>query len=688
MLAAVIHAPRTNFGGVIRVTWFNDLSIRTKLLASFAVAIGLMAVATVFAIRAASSTSGNTTELYNVHFQSLVVLDDAKQEFLLSNVDTMDALLTGDATEAKADVASAEAHQDEAKAKLEEYLTIQQEPEARAIIEKAIKGTDSLIGIRKDLFTLVLAGNIEKAIDLNQNGANGQPSDMKASQDVVALLNEATRASESFAADVEASAASSASSAIRNSIVIGLFAAVVGFGLALFISQAIRKSVSTVVNRLESIEANCITNLQRGMLALADGDLTIDVQPETAKIPSHNKDEVGAAAATINIVLDKLVATIATYNDARSNLSAIVNEVRGGAGSLLDSSETLKDSSDQMASATGQIANAINEVTRSAVALAGVSQESAREVEQVASGSVQLASAAKTNADSADESKAEATRMQERIQYVAAASEKVAVSAEDSRAAAQQGQEAVVRAVASMEAIAQAVDRASATVGQLGEFGQQIGDIVKTIDEIAAQTNLLALNAAIEAARAGEQGRGFAVVAENVRSLAERSSDSTKEIATLISKVQAATREAVEVMAVGVRDVEEGREITAGAGQALESIITSVRESAVQMQQIAKDVQDLSGGATRIVMSADQIAASAVESAEAANSMATGTSRVTEAIIQVSATSEETSASAEEVSASTEELSAQSQELAATASQVKAVAEGLNGSVARFKTAA
>ncbi|MGB4862082.1 MAG: methyl-accepting chemotaxis protein [Tepidiformaceae bacterium] len=670
------------------MTWFNDLSIRTKLLASFAVAIGLMAVATVFAIRAASSTSGNTTELYNVHFQSLVVLDDAKQEFLLSNVDTMDALLTGDATEAKADVASAEAHQDEAKAKLEEYLTIQQEPEARAIIEKAIKGTDSLIGIRKDLFTLVLAGNIEKAIDLNQNGANGQPSDMKASQDVVALLNEATRASESFAADVEASAASSASSAIRNSIVIGLFAAVVGFGLALFISQAIRKSVSTVVNRLESIEANCITNLQRGMLALADGDLTIDVQPETAKIPSHNKDEVGAAAATINIVLDKLVATIATYNDARSNLSAIVNEVRGGAGSLLDSSETLKDSSDQMASATGQIANAINEVTRSAVALAGVSQESAREVEQVASGSVQLASAAKTNADSADESKAEATRMQERIQYVAAASEKVAVSAEDSRAAAQQGQEAVVRAVASMEAIAQAVDRASATVGQLGEFGQQIGDIVKTIDEIAAQTNLLALNAAIEAARAGEQGRGFAVVAENVRSLAERSSDSTKEIATLISKVQAATREAVEVMAVGVRDVEEGREITAGAGQALESIITSVRESAVQMQQIAKDVQDLSGGATRIVMSADQIAASAVESAEAANSMATGTSRVTEAIIQVSATSEETSASAEEVSASTEELSAQSQELAATASQVKAVAEGLNGSVARFKTAA
>jgi methyl-accepting chemotaxis protein len=278
--------------------------------------------------------------------------------------------------------------------------------------------------------------------------------------------------------------------------------------------------------------------------------------------------------------------------------------------------------------------------------------------------------------------------MSERIQYVASASEMVAVSAEESRKAAQAGQEAVERAVASMASIADAVGRASGTVGELGEFGQQIGDIVKTIDEIAAQTNLLALNAAIEAARAGEQGRGFAVVAENVRSLAERSSQSTKEIADLIAKVQAATQEAVTVMAVGVKDVEEGRAVTQGAGEALDSIIASVRESAVQMQQIAKDVQDLSGGANRIAASAEPIATMAVESATAADSMALGTGRVTEAIIQVSATSEETSASAEEVSASTEELSAQSQELAATASQVKSVAEGLDRAVARFKTAA
>ena len=142
-------------------------------------------------------------------------------------------------------------------------------------------------------------------------------------------------------------------------------------------------------------------------------------------------------------------------------------------------------------------------------------------------------------------------------------------------------------------------------------YGQQIGDIVKVIDEIAGQTNLLALNAAIEAARAGEQGRGFAVVADNVRGLAERSSQSTKEIAALIAKVQQGTEDAVEAMGAGVKDVEKGREITTRAGEALESIIASVQQSAVQMQTIAKDVQGLSCGRRAHRGAAEAIAASA-----------------------------------------------------------------------------
>lgn len=670
------------------MSWFNNLPIQVKLLGSFGAAIGLMAVSIVFCVRALGGSTSDMEELFGTHYQGQVLLDESKQEFLLSNIYTMDSLLAEDPIKAKDIVTQAEAHQAKAIELLNQYRATQSEQVILERIDSALAGSVVLAGIRREVFSLILDGRIRAAVTLNEDGTSESPSGDKTAESVVITLNEATFLSQQLATRMESNAAAAASTAMRNSITIAVFAAAAGMALAFFIARSIKRSIGNVVSRLESMEAHCISDLERGIRGLAEGDLTIVVEPVTPKIASYHKDEVGRAAGTINSTLDRLVATVATYNEARLNLSKIVTEVRDGAGSLLESSDALKDSSDQMASATGQIANAINEVTRSAVALSGLSQDSAREVEQVASGSQLLASAAHANAQSADDSKAEASRMSERIQYVANASELVAASAEQSRVAAQEGQEAVSRAVSSMESIAVAVDRASATVGQLGEFGKQIGDIVKTIDDIAAQTNLLALNAAIEAARAGEQGRGFAVVAENVRSLAERSSQSTKEIAKLIAGVQQATQDAVSVMAVGVRDVDEGRETTAGAGLALESIIASVRESAVQMQQIAKDVQDLAGGADRIVVSAEQIATMAIESAQGANDMATGTGRVTEAIIQVSATSEETSASAEQVSASTEQLSAQAQELAATASHVKTVAEGLGHSVSQFKVAA
>jgi methyl-accepting chemotaxis protein len=664
------------------VGWFNNLNIKVKLLASFACVLALTAVVAAVGILKLNSAAQSTQNGYRFDTLGVQHAEDVFRNMVASGREQQSAILFA-ADEAKRDslLQQGKDEMTEAQKALEDYhqaFSGEQDKKDWAGVEEKV---NAVIAARLALFDKVAKGD-----------SAGATKDAAALAPMIADMNKAVDAViEHNVAQAKGSAdaaASSASSARMLLIGVTVVAAVIGLGVGFYLARSVSGAAMAVVTRLKSIQEYCLADLQAGMEALAAGDLSIAVKPVTPKIDKYSRDEVGQAAASTNDILDKMVATISAYNAARGSLGAIVGEVRSNAASILGASEQLRGNSDQMAAATGQIATAINEVTRSAVSLAGLSQDSAREIERVAAGSEELAATASSSADSAAQSKVEAAQMGERIAMVAAASTEVAQSAEASRAAAQQGQESVARAVSSMANIATAVQRASKTVDQLGEYGQQIGDIVKAIDDIASQTNLLALNAAIEAARAGEQGRGFAVVAENVRNLAERSSGSTKEIATLIAKVQAGTQEAVEAMAAGVKDVEAGRAITEQAGEALDSIIASVQQSAVQMQQIARDVQGLSAGAGRIVESAETIATMAGQSATGAGEMAEGTSRVTEAIIQVSATSEQTSASAEQVSASTEELSAQSEELAATANQMKEMAQALNKATARFKLAA
>ncbi len=505
---------------------------------------------------------------------------------------------------------------------------------------------------------------------------------------ITAKINLMKVVEDELAADVVAKA-SALQTGARNSLitssVLGAVVLVISAVIAVYVAQRIRLPLLAVVERLQDLRKNDVGAIQNGMAALAAGDLTVAAEVSTEEIATYQKDEIGLAVATANEIIVAMAATAASFNEAREGLGSMVGAVNENATKILLASDQLGGASTQMASASGQIASAITEVSNSAVGLTALAQESAREVEQVAAGSEQLTASARSNAEAADQSRDEASQMGERIGTVSEASERVAGSADESRTAAVEGQQSVAQAVDSMQAIASAVGRASEKVNELGEYGEQIGNIVQTIDEIAAQTNLLALNAAIEAARAGEQGRGFAVVADNVRTLAERSSNATKEIADLIAKVQDGTKEAVDAMEAGVRDVGAGREITSQAGEALESIIASVQRSAEQMQGIASDVQDLAGGASRIVEAADGMATIARESAAGAEEMAQGTQKVNEAILQVSSTSEETSASTEEVSASTEELSAQAQEVSATAAEMKSLADALNEVSSRFR---
>lgn len=665
---------------------FNDLQFPIKISLTFGMGLVVTVIVAVIGIRGVQQTDGSANALYA---QNTLGVEHALTITANLNASARDErtaiLVAADPAQRDVLISEARSEMNAASTALNAYeaAAVGTAQEQQQFTDAATK-VAKVIADREQVLQLVAGGDATKAIQ----AASAMSGEVNAMQ---SALDQMTQVQAAQAKQAAADAKSSSSSTRRLVLGIAVFAVLsgvgAGFNLVRNLTTGVRKIGAAAagiakgdlaqniaihqkdeVGQMADAFREMVTYLQEmtaASQAVADGDLTVEVSPR------GENDALGNA-------LQRMIASLRT----------LLGGVQQNATSVLETSDQLREASDQMAAATGQIASAINEVTQSAVALAGLSSDSAREIEQVAAGSQELAASAESNASSAAASRSEASSMSERILLVAAASGEVAKSAEDSRLAAVTGQQAVAQAVSSMESIAAAVGRASETVDQLGQYSKQIGYIVQSIDEIASQTNLLALNAAIEAARAGEQGRGFAVVAENVRNLAERSSASTKEIAALIARVQEGTLEAVAAMSAGVTNVQAGREVTSRAGEALDSIIVTVEQSALQMKSIATDVQGLASGAQRIVESADEIASTAEQSAAGASEMARGTTRVTEAIVQVSATSEETSASAEEVSASTEQLSAQSEELAAAANVMRGFAEALSREAGRFKIAA
>lgn len=184
------------------------------------------------------------------------------------------------------------------------------------------------------------------------------------------------------------------------------------------------------------------------------------------------------------------------------------------------------------------------------------------------------------------------TEMSASIREVSQHASLAAESAQQADSEAKNGNHVVNDTIQAINTLAGVVDEATTAIHRVDADSVSIGTILDVIRGIAEQTNLLALNAAIEAARAGEQGRGFAVVADEVRTLAQRTQESTQEIQEMIEKLQKGTSDAVGAMERGRNQVQSSVDIAGKAGESLRVITGSVTQIMDMNTQIANAAEE------------------------------------------------------------------------------------------------
>ena len=385
--------------------------------------------------------------------------------------------------------------------------------------------------------------------------------------------------------------------AYRNKLLMITFITIIIISLIIIY---ITKKITDPINK--SVE---ITN------RIANNDLT-------AKMPDkylERKDEIGILSQSINRMSNNIRQMVRNISSIAENLSA--------------SSEELSASSEEISASAEQVGRAIEEVASGAEEQSAQIDETRNNVSDLASG----------------------------IDNVSDMSEDMDKQADNVISNIDQGKNEINNTIEQVQEVKVQANKTSENINELGDLSEEIGEIVELINGISTQTNLLALNAAIEAARAGEAGRGFSVVADEIRELAEESSEATENIAGLITDIQ----NRVEVTIGQMNKAEDAVGTSVDAIKSTEDSFEEINNAARKLRDLIEDVS------------------------KATNEMAENSSEVSASIEEIAAVSEEASGNAEEVAASSEEQIAATEDIVEGAEELAKISDKLIETIEQFK---
>ena len=425
-----------------------------------------------------------------------------------------------------------------------------------------------------------------------------------------------------------------------------LIALLFGFGIAYTTAKSISEPLTHLITVAREIGDS------------GDLDQNIDI---------HRNDEIGALATTFNnmvaylkemanVSMSVAEGDLAVEVVPRSKRDTLGNAFLRMSHGLQELVRTTRDSAGQVSAGSNQVAGAADESAKVSVQASSAIEEVTSTMHEMSINVQNVVKNTQVQASSVAETSASIDQMVTSIQRVADTAKLLVDISHRSREEVLTGTDTMEKASEGLNRTSHAIQASAEIIDVLGRRADDIGKIIEVIDDLAEQTNLLALNAAIEAARAGEHGLGFAVVAEEVRKLAEKSTQSTKEISELIQGIQKEAREAVENMEKSTSMVQEGLLLNKDLSSALEKISEVVSEVYKFSQEIGAATMEQSNGSSQIAKATNRLTEITQEITSSVEEQASGAQAVVRAMEKMRELVQQSTSSSTQLAAAAEQM--------------------------------